>query len=159
VTIVRYLRQHPGANVVAHSLGATAIARVAARWPSVEIGSALLVAPADVEQGLGAQRLGHFGPLPRERFDFDAAVVASRNDPWITFDHAGRLADAWGARLVDLGPAGHINPDSGFGPWPVGKTLLTELSLISRYPDSRSSLLHRTDDGKPVAPTQRRHGA
>ncbi|MGY4750931.1 RBBP9/YdeN family alpha/beta hydrolase [Pannonibacter sp. Q-1] len=159
VTIVRHLREHPGANIVAHSLGATAIARVAARWPSVEIGTALLVAPADVERGIGAQRLGHFGPLPRERFEFNAAVVASRNDPWMTFDRAGRLADDWGARLIDLGPSGHINPDAGFGPWPVGKTLLTDLSLISRYPAGRSaSLRRRTDDGHTVTSNQRRHG-
>jgi hypothetical protein len=33
------------------------------------------------------------------------------------------LADDWGAALVDLGDAGHVNADSGFGPWPEGLEL------------------------------------
>jgi predicted alpha/beta hydrolase family esterase len=39
------------------------------------------------------------------------------------FDRASHLAQSWGADLVDLGHAGHINVASGFGPWPRGKTL------------------------------------
>ena len=33
----------------------------------------------------------------------------------------------WGSRLVDIGPAGHINGDSGLGDWPEGKRLLRHL--------------------------------
>ena len=153
LTIARHLYENPGANIVAHSLGATAVARVASRWPSLEIGSALLVAPADTEHGIGARRLAHFGAIPRDRFDFRAAVVASRNDPWMTFARAGRLADDWGASLIDLGQAGHINVEAGFGPWPEGKTLLRDLSLIPR----RRLPQTREDSQPPIPPIAGAH--
>jgi predicted alpha/beta hydrolase family esterase len=54
-------------------------------------------------------------------------VVASRTDPHATFEQAQEYADAWDARLVDAGDAGHIATADGYGPWPVGERLLTEL--------------------------------
>lgn len=33
----------------------------------------------------------------------------------------------WGSRLVHIGRAGHINAESGFGPWPQGLELLRTL--------------------------------
>jgi hypothetical protein len=40
---------------------------------------------------------------------------------------AGFWADRWGSRLVHIGRAGHINAESGFGPWPQGLELLRTL--------------------------------
>jgi hypothetical protein len=37
------------------------------------------------------------------------------------------FAEAWGSRLHDLGPVGHLNPASGYGDWPQAETLITEL--------------------------------
>ena len=42
-------------------------------------------------------------------------------------ERARELAQAWGSRLVNIGPAGHINGDSGLGDWPEGKRLLRHL--------------------------------
>jgi predicted alpha/beta hydrolase family esterase len=36
------------------------------------------------------------------------------------YEHSEALARDWGATLVDAGPAGHINGESGHGPWPEG---------------------------------------
>jgi Predicted esterase of the alpha/beta hydrolase fold len=132
--IARAIHANPGALVVAHSLGVVSVARLALAWPQLRIGGALLVAPADVERGIGGERLGHFGPIPREKLPFPSIVVASHNDPWMTFARARAFAADWEADFVDLGGAGHVNVASGFGPWPAGKALLRELQRKSGRP-------------------------
>lgn len=116
--------QHPGSILVGHSLGAVLIARLLATWPHLRVRGALLVAPAETR---GNDRIGHFGAIPELPLDIRTTVVASRNDPWMTFGRAAHLANAWGSNLVDLGEAGHINVASGFGPWAKGKTLRDDL--------------------------------
>jgi predicted alpha/beta hydrolase family esterase len=68
-----------------------------------------------------------FAPIPRGRLPFPSLVVASRNDPFAAFERSWVLAEAWGSRFVDAGNSGHLNADAGFGPWPLGETLLAEL--------------------------------
>jgi hypothetical protein len=106
--------------LVGHSLGCIAIAEWAQRaW--ADIRGALLVAPADVDQR------PFFETTPLRPLPFPSVLVASDNDPYLTPERARRFAQHWGSRLVDLGQVGHINVDSGFGPWPEGETLLAEL--------------------------------
>ena len=115
---------HPDSILVGHSLGAILIARLLATWPHLRVGGALLVAPAETG---GHDRIGQFGAVPELRLDIPTTVVASRNDPWMSFDRAAHLANVWGSELVDLGHAGHINAASGFGPWAQGKSLRDSL--------------------------------
>lgn len=119
----------PGAIIVAHSLGAILAARVAARWPQLRIGGALLVAPADVDVPRDA-RIACFGPAPRRPLAFPATVAASRNDPWIDLGRARALAEDWSAGFVDLGEAGHVNVESGHGPWAEGMALAAALAPV-----------------------------
>ena len=112
--------QHPGSILVAHSLGCLVVARLLAHWPQLNIAGALLVAPADAAR---STRLQRFVDTPRTELPVPVTVVASRDDPWMAFDDAFDLADTWGAALVDLGRAGHINVASGFGPWGRGLEL------------------------------------
>jgi hypothetical protein len=82
-------------------------------------------------------------------------VVASANDPYIAIDRARTLSAAWGAIFIDIGASGHINAEAGFGPWPVGESLLDELisgrGLYRRHaaegatPPDSDSLLMRSD--------------
>lgn len=114
--------------LVAHSLGAILVAQLAVRHPQLAIGGALLVAPADVDDpSWTPAQIAGFGSVPFRRLPFPALVVASRDDPFVSFDRAAAFASAWGARLIDLGPAGHINDQSGFGPWPAGVRLARSL--------------------------------
>ena len=118
------VRSAPGAILIAHSLGCALVASIAVRHPALPIGGALLVAPADVEEaGWTSPGVAAFGPISLGQFPFPAIVVASRNDPYVTFERSARFSAAWGAELIDLGYAGHINPLSGFGPWPLGLRL------------------------------------
>ncbi|CAN7142442.1 alpha/beta hydrolase [Phenylobacterium sp. LjRoot225] len=127
-SLVDAIRAHPGAILVGHSLGCALIAHVAHLRGRRGITGALLVAPADVNRaGPAGRLLQGFGPMPRGRLPFPTTVVASRNDPYASFELAQALARGWGADLVDLGAAGHINVESGHGPWPEGQTLLDPL--------------------------------
>lgn len=108
---------HPDCILVGHSLGAVLMARILTKWPQLRVRAALLVAPAET---IGNDRIGHFGPIPESPLGVPAILVASRDDPWMSFARSSMLAKAWGADLVDLGFAGHVNIASGFGPWPRG---------------------------------------
>lgn len=136
--IRRDVTRTPGKLIlVGHSFGALAAAQAAADY-SDRIAGALLVAPADPD------RFGISGLLPQRVLPFPAVVVGSTNDPWMSLERAAFWADTWGADLVNLGAAGHINVESGFGPWPEGLALLQRLirGASLRWPsDSRRARL------------------
>lgn len=118
--------------IIAHSLGvATAIqALPQCRKP---IAGAFLVAPPEVTNpAIRPRHLMTFGPYPRDPLPFPSIVVASRNDPFGAFEHAGDIANAWGAMFIDAGEAGHLNPESGHGPWPEGTMVFAR--FLSRLP-------------------------
>ena len=58
---------------------------------------------------------------------YRSMLVESNNDPYCPVRTAGAYARAWGSEFVRLNDAGHINVDSGHGPWPLGLALLQSL--------------------------------
>jgi predicted alpha/beta hydrolase family esterase len=107
--------------LVAHSIGVIALVKAAPGMPTGIVRGAFLVAPADVDApGIEPDILKSFAPIPRDPLPFPSLLVASRNDPYCTYERAEDLAYAWGSAIVDAGEAGHLNPQSGFGPWPEG---------------------------------------
>lgn len=132
-SLVEAVRRRPGAILVGHSLGCALIAHLVQIRGGRGIGGALLVAPADVNKdGPAAHLLTGFSPIPRLKFPFPSTVVASRNDPYVEFERAEAFARGWGSAFVDLGPAGHINVEAGYGAWPLGRRLLDALTLKAR---------------------------
>jgi hypothetical protein len=112
--------------LAAHSLGCCTVAHWAATTTRRARG-ALLVAPSDVEApGFPSGPTG-FAPMPRATLPFPSIVVASEDDEYVTPARAAEFARAWGARLVMIGRAGHINSDSGLAGWLDGQRLLEEL--------------------------------
>jgi predicted alpha/beta hydrolase family esterase len=116
--------------LVAHSLGC----HVVAWWNEYErptadgpVRGALLVAPPEVEGSAVDSRLARFAPVMRTALPFRSIVAASRNDPYIGFARARRLARIWRSRFVDAGWLGHINAESGIHSWPFGQFLLNQL--------------------------------
>lgn len=106
--------------LVAHSLGVITIAHAAPQL-SEKVRGAFLVAPSNVERdNLTAGIDRAFAPVPRDPLPFPSLLVGSQSDPYCSYDKAGEFANAWGSALVDAGDAGHINVDSGHGPWPEG---------------------------------------
>lgn len=107
--------------VVAHSLGVIALAWAAAQLSSALVRGAFLVTPPDVEDpGRAPPELRSFAPIPRDPLPFPSVLVASRTDPYCSYERAEDMGYAWGAATVDAGDVGHLNDDSGHGPWPEG---------------------------------------
>jgi len=129
--------------IVAHSFGVLAAVQAASDYRERIIG-ALLVAPADPAR-FGVEELLPQGPL-----GFPAIVVASTNDPWLRIGRATRFAKVWQAEFINLGAAGHINAESGYGPWPEGRMLLERLQTQENF---------RAASGKQRHPQVRRHRA
>lgn len=111
--------------VVAHSLGCIATAHLPPE-AAARIDAALLVAPADPER---RAQLADFAPVPSQRLPYRSLLVASSNDPYCPVRLAGAYARAWGSEFVRLENAGHINVAAGFGEWPFGLQLLSELGV------------------------------
>jgi len=128
--------QSPGPVwLVAHSFGCLASVLAAASRPE-RVAGLLLVAPADPERftprGLrDASTVPELPSLarwiPRKPLDAPSLVVASTNDPWVRLSSAAYWAQCWGSQLENIGAAGHINVDSGHGPWPHGLALFKAL--------------------------------
>ena len=105
--------------LLAHSLGVTAVVHAAPNLPAGVVRGAFLVAPPADSVLVEAAGPG-FTPLPRAPLPFPSVLVASRNDPFAPYEESDEISYAWGSRLLDAGEAGHLNMDSGHGPWPEG---------------------------------------
>jgi uncharacterized protein len=111
---------------VAHSAGCILVAHAVAALREagvlVRIKGAFLVAPPSqqelekLEPKIDAQMV----KVPREPLPFVSIVIASSNDHFSTLEQSADIASAWGSDFVNAGEQGHINIDSGHGPWPEG---------------------------------------
>lgn len=150
--LLRWRRQHdtparPAVAwlAVAHSFGCLALAHYLLRG-SLGIEAALMVAPANPDRfGLPTGLLDR--PLPR-----DTTLVFSRNDPWMSEPDARHLGRRWGSELVDAGLAGHINPASGHGSFPLARTWVAQQQHLLAQRERPALLQARA----PVAPSGNR---
>jgi predicted alpha/beta hydrolase family esterase len=121
--------------LVAHSLGCMLVAQWA-KWACTHGGSplkiagAFLVAPSDVEAPSYPIDAGGFAPIPMAPLPFPSVVVASTNDEFAAIERSRAFAEAWGSKLTEIGDAGHINADTGYGPWPEGEQLLEDFCRV-----------------------------
>jgi uncharacterized protein len=106
--------------LLAHSLGVLATVHAAPFLPSKVKGAFLVAPPSQNILSIFDAVDPAFVAPPREPLAFPAVLVASRNDKYSSFEESEVLAKALGARLVDAGFSGHINSESGHGPWPEG---------------------------------------
>ncbi|XVJ70886.1 MAG: alpha/beta hydrolase [Rhizobacter sp.] len=116
--VAHTLEQHGGGDnwlVAAHSFGCLALARHLKLRPDLPVAAALLVAPAD------PRKFGVLDLLPTRRLPCPSVLVGSQTDPWMSAAQAKEWADRWGSHWVNLGDAGHINAEAGFGPWPYAQ--------------------------------------
>ena len=116
------------AILVGHSFGALASVAFALDLArTAPLAGLLLVAPA------APMRFNVEESVPEAPLGLPAVMVASHNDPLMSFPRAARWAETWHARLVDLGEAGHINAQAGFGPWSYGLELLCALAAQAGF--------------------------
>lgn len=117
----------PAPLLVAHSLGTLLVAHWAAGRSGPPVRGALLVALPDPAAPSFPAAAGSFREVPRRPLPFPSIVVASATDPYDPHHAAAGYAEAWGSRFVDVGPCGHVNVESGHGPWPLASELLDAL--------------------------------
>lgn len=119
------------AVIVAHSFGCLAtVHRATAGAPRLH--AALLVAPADpVKVGIDDATLQNRLPVP-------STVIASDNDPWMSWQRSVFWSKQWGSEFIAAGALGHINADSGLDAWQFGLAQLRQ--LVQRIPSRRTCL-------------------
>lgn len=121
--------------LVAHSGGCIMLAHWARTTAhAARIQGALLACPPDFERPMpdGYPTLASIQdsgwlPVPRQQLPFPSLVATSQNDPLGELSRVLQLAQAWGSDTVDLGNVGHLNPASGYGPWPLAEQLIARL--------------------------------
>ena len=126
--------------IVAHSFGCLATVIAVADRPQ-NVAGVILAAPADPQRfhllGLGRvddRRLAVktlADVLPAKALGVRGVLVASENDPWMSVPAAQQWAHDWELAIVNAGAVGHINAESGFGPWPGVLDLLAVLQSES----------------------------
>jgi predicted alpha/beta hydrolase family esterase len=112
--------------LVAHSLGCMLVAQWAQAGSHLNVAGAFLVAPSDVDAPSYPIDAGGFRPVPMVKLPFPSVVVASTDDPYADVERSRAFAQAWGSKLIEIGDAGHINADTGYGPWPEGERMLED---------------------------------
>ena len=126
------------AVIVAHGCGVTAVAAAAPRLAKTSlaetspaktrsagtrVAGAFLVAVPDLDpavHGIWPARNGGFAPLPMQPLPFPAKLIGSSTDPYCTVERTQEIGRAWGADVSIIANAGHLNAESGHGPWPEG---------------------------------------
>jgi Predicted esterase of the alpha/beta hydrolase fold len=112
--------------LVAHSLGVPTAIHAIPHFRK-KVAGAFFVAPPEVDNpAIRPKHLMTFGPYPRDPLPFPTLTIASRNDPFGSFEHADEIAASWGSLLIDAGESGHINAESGHGPWPEGTMVFAQ---------------------------------
>lgn len=115
--------------LVAHSLGVATAVQALPQFRN-RVAGGFFVAPPDVANpAIRPKHLMTFGPYPREPLPFPSIVVASRSDPFSSFEAAEDIAGAWGSLFLDAGESGHINAESGHGPWPEGSMTFAQFMM------------------------------
>ncbi|MBL4784061.1 MAG: serine hydrolase family protein [Cohaesibacteraceae bacterium] len=114
--------------LVGHSLGVLTIAHAAPRFAAGKVRGALLVAVPDVENPDRVfQTSLQFAPIPAEPLYFPTLLIASKTDTRCTYVRAEEIGKRWKSGVLDAGDVGHINEESGHGPWPEGTMVLSKL--------------------------------
>ena len=113
--------------LIAHSLAVSAAVHAAQRLRDTKVRGAFLVSPPDHESDEIPSGVSGFGNVPRDPLPFPSMLVVSTTDPLCSVERAVDMATAWGSELHLAHNAGHINVESGHGPWPEGLLMFTRL--------------------------------
>ena len=111
-------------QIVAHSFGCLTSIAALAQHPQLhaKIKNLLLVAPANPKRfgphGFAQDEQNYWQQFTQFKINVPCQMLISENDPWLSFEDAQQLAQHWRLRAINLGPVGHINVASGFGPFP-----------------------------------------
>jgi predicted alpha/beta hydrolase family esterase len=113
--------------LVAHSLGALAVAHWLSDRSRPGVAGAFLVAPPDPAAAGFPEPAAGFR-APGARSSVPTRMVVSDDDPYCSAERAVAFARTLGSQVLRVGALGHVNVDSGVGDWPAGRQLLEEFT-------------------------------
>jgi len=116
-----YLRDFRPTTVICHSLANTLwfhLCNEADIEPMETVERLVLVAPPSLRCEI--ETIKSFFPLeaPKDLHAKSAMLVVSSNDPYMPLKEAWELQERLQIPMKVLNDAGHINAESGYGPWP-----------------------------------------
>ncbi|MEM7571877.1 MAG: alpha/beta hydrolase [Bacteroidota bacterium] len=114
--------------LIGHSVGCATIVNWVRDYGNCTIRAALLVAPSDVERSDSPTYITGFSPLQLAPLPFPSLVVASSDDHVVRPERARFFADTWGSGFQLIEAAGHLEASAGYGRWPEGLQLLSQIS-------------------------------
>jgi predicted alpha/beta hydrolase family esterase len=104
--------------VVCHSLANTLWLHLCKDNSLQEVQKLYLVAPPSLECKI--DELSEFFPLstPKKLFAKDTLLISSTNDPYLSENEAHKLQKELQVKMKIIKNGGHLNAESGYGPWP-----------------------------------------
>jgi predicted alpha/beta hydrolase family esterase len=105
-------------TVVCHSLANTLWFHLCNEGKIEPVKKLVLVSPPRPDCDI--ETIKSFFPveLPENLFAESATLVVSTDDPYLTPEEAWKMQEALGIPMKTIKKGGHINAESGFGPWP-----------------------------------------
>jgi len=105
-------------TVVCHSLANTLWFHLCNEGKIEPVKKLVLVSPPRPDCDI--ETIKSFFPveLPENLFAESATLVVSTDDPYLTPEEAWKMQEALGIPMKTIEKGGHINAESGFGPWP-----------------------------------------
>jgi predicted alpha/beta hydrolase family esterase len=110
--------------LVAHSLACLLVAHWAEQ-SELAIAGAFLVSVPDPSGPNFPSEASSFRDVPETVLPFPTLILASSDDAYGSVTYARTRASQWCARLIELGPLGHINSESRLAGWVQGRQLLS----------------------------------
>ncbi len=106
--------------IVAHSLGVLVTVHAAQNLVDTKVRGAFFVAAPDPSHRNAPEAIADFAPVPRDPLPFPSMLIVSITHPYCGINTSVDYATAWGSDYHASGADGHINTESGHGPWPEG---------------------------------------
>lgn len=107
--------------LVGHSLGVHTIVHTAPMLVDTKVRGAFLVSAPDLDTATRSYpEIASFAPASSDPLPFPSFLIGSANDALCDLSRAEAFALDWGSQFHNAGEAGHINAESGHGPWPEG---------------------------------------
>lgn len=116
--VIAVLKDFKPDIVLCHSLANTLWFHLCHEGEITEVEKLYLVAPPRLDCSIDTIKT-FFPVIPPKNLHADEALmVTSTDDPYMTIEEAQALQRALAIPMKVLENAGHINADSGYGPWP-----------------------------------------
>ena len=115
---IAHLRSFHPETVVCHSLANTLWFHLCHDGEIDPVENLVLVAPPRLDCRIETIRSFFPVEVPPNLYARKATLVVSTDDPYLNIDEAWALQKRLGVPMKVLENAGHINADSGYGPWP-----------------------------------------